>query len=67
MPLTRAAAHLYQALVGQVQPIASNVVAANYIVGRSTGGNQNTQSVQPSPPTTLSIVDLAASSSSLQH
>lgn len=69
MPLTRAeaAAHLYQALVrlGQVQPIASNVVAANYIVGRSTGGNQNTQSVQPSPPTTLSnIVDLAASSSS---
>jgi len=35
------------------------MVAANYIVGRSTGGNQNTQSVQPSPPTTLSnIVDL---------
>jgi len=51
--------------VGQVQPIASNVVAANYIVGRSTGGNQNTQSVQPSPR--RNIVDLAASSSSLQH
>jgi len=46
------------------QPIASNVVAANYIVGRSTGGNQNTQSVQPSPPTLSNIVDLAASSSS---
>ena len=69
MPLTRAeaAAHLYQALVrlGQVQPIASNVVAANYIVGRTTGGNQNTQSAQSSPATTSSnIVALAASNNS---
>lgn len=42
-PLTRAeaAAHLYQALVrqGQLQPLASNVPAANYIVG-TIGGTQ---------------------------
>lgn len=69
MPLTRAeaAAHLYQALLrlGQVKPLASSEVAANYIVRRTTDDAQNTQSVQPSPRTTLSnIVDLAASSSS---
>ena len=38
-PLTRAeaVAHLYQALVriGQLQPLASNIPAANYIVGRA--------------------------------
>jgi uncharacterized surface protein with fasciclin (FAS1) repeats len=43
-PLTRAeaAAHLYQALVkqGQLQPLASNLPAANYIVGRTAGGTQ---------------------------
>ena len=52
-PLTRAeaAAHLYQALVklGQVQPIPSNVAAANYIVGGPGGVAQNT-----TPPTTPS-------------
>jgi S-layer homology domain len=41
-PLTRAeaAAYLYQALVrqGQLQPLASNVSATNYIVGRAIGG-----------------------------
>ncbi|MEA5507136.1 fasciclin domain-containing protein [Halotia wernerae UHCC 0503] len=55
-PLTRAeaAAILYQALVkqGQLQPLASNVAAANYIV--AGGGTQ----------TTNDIVSLAASSSS---
>ncbi|BAZ09011.1 beta-Ig-H3/fasciclin [Calothrix sp. NIES-4071] len=43
-PLTRAeaAAHLYQALVrqGKLQPLASNVSATNYIVGRAIGGTQ---------------------------
>ncbi|HCF29818.1 MAG TPA: hypothetical protein DEV81_22035 [Cyanobacteria bacterium UBA11049] len=51
-PLTRAeaAAHLYQALVhlGQIPPIASNVTAANYIVGRTTNVGQTT----PTTPTT---------------
>jgi len=48
MPLTRAseAAHLYQALVvNRCNPLLA-MVAANYINCR-TGGNQNTQSVQP--------------------
>ncbi|NJL61529.1 MAG: hypothetical protein HC903_06500 [Methylacidiphilales bacterium] len=48
-PLTRAeaAAHLYQALVrqGQLQPLASNVPATNYIVGRAIGGTQVTDDV----------------------
>lgn len=50
-PLTRAeaAAHLYQALVHlrQIPPIASNVTAANYIVGRTTNFGQTT----PTTPT----------------
>ena len=69
MPLTRAeaAAHLYQALVrlGQVEPLASNETAANYIVRRTTDEAQNTQNVQPSAATTPSnIVALAASNNS---
>jgi uncharacterized surface protein with fasciclin (FAS1) repeats len=56
--LTRAeaAALLYQALVkqGQVQPIASNVVATNYIVGQATGNTQ----------TGNDIVSIAAASNS---
>jgi uncharacterized surface protein with fasciclin (FAS1) repeats len=40
-------------------------VATNYIVGRTTGGNQNTQSAQSSPANTSSnIVALAASNNS---
>ncbi|MBD2774011.1 fasciclin domain-containing protein [Iningainema tapete] len=58
VPLTRAeaAALLYQALVkqGQVQPLASNVLATQYIVGRTTNGAQ----------TANDIVSLAASSNS---
>ncbi|AFY31068.1 fasciclin domain-containing protein [Calothrix sp. PCC 7507] len=57
-PLTRAeaAAILYQALVkqGQLQPLASNVAATNYIVGRTAG----------TTPTGTDIVSLAASSNS---
>lgn len=56
--LTRAeaAALLYQALVkqGQVQPVASNVVATNYIVGQATGNTQ----------TGNDIVSIAAASNS---
>ncbi|MFN6568089.1 beta-Ig-H3/fasciclin [Nostoc minutum NIES-26] len=56
--LTRAeaAALLYQALVkqGQLQALGSNVAAANYIAGATTGGNQATGD----------IVSLAASSNS---
>lgn len=48
-PLTRAeaAAYLYQALVrqGKLQPLASNVSAANYIVGRAIGGSQAADNV----------------------
>lgn len=48
-PLTRAeaAAHLYQALVrqGKLQPLASDVSAANYIVGRAIGGSQTANNV----------------------
>ncbi|MBD2729536.1 S-layer homology domain-containing protein [Nostoc sp. FACHB-892] len=57
-PLTRAeaAALLYQALArqGRVQPIASNLPAAQYIVGGTAGGTQ----------TGTDIVSLAASSNS---
>ncbi|MBE9004748.1 S-layer homology domain-containing protein [Fortiea sp. LEGE XX443] len=60
VPLTRAEAAglLYQALVrqGQVQPLASNVAAANYIVARSTGGTQTS--------TGNDIVAIAASNNS---
>jgi uncharacterized surface protein with fasciclin (FAS1) repeats len=59
--LTRAeaAAHLYQALVklGQVQPLASNVAAAQYVVG---GAGTTTAGTQ----TTNDIVSLAAASNS---
>jgi len=68
--LTRAeaAALLYQALVrqGQLQPIASNLPAANYIVAGSASGTQtgNTSST-PAPTTTSSnIVAFAGSTSS---
>lgn len=51
-PLTRAeaAAHLYQALVrlGQVQPLASNVAATQYIVGRNSNVGQSTPNTQTS-------------------
>jgi uncharacterized surface protein with fasciclin (FAS1) repeats len=61
--LTRAdaAAIIYQALVkqGQLQPVASNTPAAQYIVGGTSGGTQ-TGSTQ----TTNDIVSLAASSNS---
>jgi uncharacterized surface protein with fasciclin (FAS1) repeats len=57
-PLTRAtaAALIYQALVRQQQvpPLASNVAATQYIVGRTTGGTQANND----------IVSLAASSNS---
>lgn len=49
-PLTRAeaAAHLYQALVrlGQVQPLASNLAATQYIVGRASNVSQTTSNTQ---------------------
>ncbi|MDV2994582.1 MAG: hypothetical protein N4J56_004236 [Chroococcidiopsis sp. SAG 2025] len=49
-PLTRAeaAAHLYQALVrlGQVKPLASNVAATQYIVGRANNVGQTTPTTQ---------------------
>jgi len=68
--LTRAeaAALLYQALVrqGQLQPLASNLPAANYIVAGSASGTQtgNTSST-PAPTTTSSnIVAFAGSTSS---
>jgi uncharacterized surface protein with fasciclin (FAS1) repeats len=67
--LTRAeaAAHLYQTLVrlGQVQPIASNQVAANYIVGRTQNASQTTASVQsPTATTANKVVAVAASNKS---
>ncbi len=61
--LTRAdaAAILYQALVrqGQLQPVASNVAAAQYIVAGTPGGTQ-----PGTTPTGNDIVSLAASSNS---
>ena len=61
--LTRAdaAAILYQALVrqGQLQPVASNVAAAQYIVAGTSGGTQ-----PGSTQTGNDIVSLAASSNS---
>lgn len=66
-PLTRAAAaaHLYQALVrlGQVQPLASNVAATNYIVGRTTGRNQ-IAATTPSTSTTSGSSTAAAPTTS---
>lgn len=54
-PLTRAAAaaHLYQALVrlGQVQPLANNLAAANYIVGRTANASQIAPTNQSAPNT----------------
>jgi len=69
MPLTRAeaAAHLISSLgaAGTGTAIANNVVAHN-MCGRSTGGNQNTQSVQPllhrHDSLAIMTVDLASSS-----
>ncbi len=62
-PLTRAeaAAILYQALVkqGQLQPLTSNVVATNYIVGRTADTTPT-----GTTPTGTDIVSLAASSNS---
>ncbi len=61
LPLTRAeaAAHLYQALVaqGQLQPIAANLPAANYIVAGTGGGTQAGQ-------TSGDIVSVATASNS---
>lgn len=57
-PLSRAeaAALLYQALVrlGQTQPLPSTVAATNYIVARTTGGDQNALNAQTSTATTPS-------------
>lgn len=71
-PLTRAeaAAHLYQALVrlGQVQPLASNVAATQYIVGRASNVSQttpNTQTPQTSSATAANnLVAVATSNQS---
>jgi uncharacterized surface protein with fasciclin (FAS1) repeats len=64
-PLTRAeaAAHLYQALVqqGQLQPIATNLRAASYIVGGTASG---TTSGQASGQTSGDIVSVATASNS---
>ncbi len=66
MPLTRAeaAAHLYQALVrlGQVQPLASNVAATNYIVRRTNDVSQPTPNAQTSSPVAASNLVAVASS-----
>lgn len=64
-PLTRAeaAAHLYQALVrlGQVQPLASNVAATQYIVGRNSNVSQTTPNTQtPQTSSTTSANNLVA-------
>jgi hypothetical protein len=49
-PATRGdiAAFIYQALVaqGKIEPLPSSVEASNYIVGRPTSSNQNTQMAQ---------------------
>ncbi|MUL39522.1 fasciclin domain-containing protein [Gloeocapsopsis dulcis] len=68
-PLTRAeaAAHLYQALVrlGQVQPLASNVAATQYIVGRVAQDGQTTANTQtPSTAASNNLVAVAASNQS---
>jgi len=60
-PLTRAqaAAHLYQTLVrlGQLQPLASNVAAASYIVGGSPQVGQTTPKT-PAAQTTAARIRL---------
>lgn len=68
-PLTRAeaAAHLYQALVRlrQVQPLASNVAATQYIVGRTNNVGQTTANTQtPSTTASNNLVAVAASNQS---
>jgi hypothetical protein len=49
-PATRGdiAAFIYQALVaqGKIESLPSSVKASDYIVGRSTSSNQNTQTAQ---------------------
>jgi uncharacterized surface protein with fasciclin (FAS1) repeats len=73
-PLTRAeaAAHLYQALVklGQVQPLASNIPAANYIVAGTP--SQDTGSTPTPTPTNsfntlTSLIQAAGLESTLQQ
>lgn len=70
MPLTRAeaAAHLYQALVrlGQVQPLANNVAATNYIVRRNNNVSQTTPNTPTSSNTAASnnLVAVATSNQS---
>lgn len=67
-PLTRAeaAAHIYQALVrlGQVQPLASNVAATQYIVGRTNNVSQTTPNTQTPSTTANNLVAVAASNPS---
>ncbi|NJR17769.1 MAG: beta-Ig-H3/fasciclin [Calothrix sp. CSU_2_0] len=70
--LTRAeaAAHLYQALVrlGQVQPLASNVPAANYIVaGTASQGTGSTPTANNSFNTLTSLIQTAGLESTLQQ
>ncbi|PSB44284.1 hypothetical protein C7B80_21280 [Cyanosarcina cf. burmensis CCALA 770] len=70
-PLTRAeaAAHLYQALVrlGQVQPLASNVAATQYIVGRNSNVSQTTPNTQtPQTSGTTAANNLVAVATSNQ-
>jgi uncharacterized surface protein with fasciclin (FAS1) repeats len=70
--LTRAeaAAHLYQALVklGQVQPLASNVPAANYIVTvTATQDTGSTQTPKNSFNTLTSLIEAAGLESTLKQ
>ncbi|MBE9193510.1 S-layer homology domain-containing protein [Gloeocapsopsis crepidinum LEGE 06123] len=66
--LTRAeaAAHIHQALVrlGQVQPLASNVAATQYIVGRTAAAGQTAVTPTPSPTAANNLVAVAASNQS---
>ncbi len=70
--LTRAeaAAHLYQALVrlGQVQPLASNIPAANYIVaGTASQDTGSTPTSNNSFKTLTSLIQAAGLESTLQQ
>ncbi|MBF2064703.1 MAG: fasciclin domain-containing protein [Calothrix sp. C42_A2020_038] len=73
VPLTRAdaAAHVYQALVrqGQLQPIASNLPAAQYIVGSTQTGNDivSTATASNSFNTLASLLQTAGLAESLQQ
>lgn len=65
-PVTRAeaAALLYQALVqqGKVQPLANNVIATNYIVGRTN--NEVSQNTSTTTSTTTTSTDTGSSTTS---